>query len=443
MTEKTGCDNCKTIWFWFIQISLWGAIIFLVLALVKFRDQQTLAIVLLVGIWLTYVINSLCSSTCSYLKNKQQNSTIHSYMLGLFKSRPSLHFHVQCYHNETRHHTTRDKDGHTHHHTTTVRVNTWSESRLFNYMSSRDCSGLFRLDCEGIRDNPGKYFIKLHLKLDVRNSNDGTQTDYFLQRDHFYNTNRWRDSHMDTRESTTLSDFNEYNLVSIGNEKPPCVSLFYFVLLTFLGFVQFYKWYVESYCITQNYKIIKEISTRRNLNAHEFNPIFNEFMPQIIIKDQIILKFEDPSSLPFNSVQFSIPEANEVNDGTLINNQVGSNIIPNSQQYPMNNNYNMTNQNQNQAGNMTNKNSEFQMTMQSPAQENNQAFQSNVNNHATTAKFNNENTYNNQDYNTKAQNQQNYSQTKGFNISNNQEFDNANSLPTENDIKSEPLINKK
>ena len=315
MAKRNGCDTCKSIWNWILQLFLWGSIIFLIVAIVSNQSQVKTSIITLSVIWLIYVINALCSSTCSYLKNNQENNTIHSYMLSLFKERPTLSFHVTCYHHENRHHTTRDKDGKVTHHTERVRINTWSESRNFHYISSRDISGIFRLDCEAIRENPEKYFIKLNLNLDVRKSDDGTTNHYIHQRDSFYNSNRWRDTHMDTSENTNLSGFNEYNLVSIANEKPTCVNLCCFVLFTLIGFVQFYKWYVDSYCIKQEYTIVKEISSTRNLNAQEFHCNYAQFNPSIIIKTQVLLNLDDPSQLPVNSSPINdLPDANEVNN---------------------------------------------------------------------------------------------------------------------------------
>jgi hypothetical protein len=342
MAIRTALEICQSIWFWFVQLCLWTSMILLLVVITVDTDMMKGAIIFLSITYVIYLINSLCSHTCSYLNNRKQNSTIHAYMLSLFKERPRLTFSVTCYHFETRHHTTRDKDGHVRHHTERVRVTTWSGSKDFYYLSSRDCSGLFRLDCEAIRDNPGKYFIKLHLKLDVRKSDDGTAQEYMNQRDRFFNSNRWRDQHMDTHETTSLPGLGEYTLVSIGEGNPPCISLSWFLLFTFLGFVQFYKWYVDSYCIKQEYTIVKEISYYKNLNSYEFNNTFNNFNPQIVIKNQVLLHFDDPSQLPTSPIPIDLPSSEEVTNVTnnhdanqqLYNNSVNvgiSNHVPTNQ----------------------------------------------------------------------------------------------------------------
>jgi len=246
---------------------------------------------------------------------------IHDYMLNLFKARPELTFHLTCYHNETIHHRKEDKDGKVTVSTETKRVNTWHERKNFMFVSSRDISGLFRLNSEAINENPGKYFVKLHLKLDVKRSGDGTENDYTMQRDYFFNTNRWRDQYMETSESTSLSGFNAYNLVAVGGEIPTYVNFGFYVLFTLLTVVELYKIYVNSFCISQNYTIVKEISSKRNLNANEFNSIFGGYTPEIKIRDQVLLRFDDPSQLPAQTVDFKIPDESEVNEARTNDNE--------------------------------------------------------------------------------------------------------------------------
>jgi len=358
-----------------MQLCLWGAIAFLIITLVlKNNDLKTTSIVILCITWFIYFINAMCSRELSYLCHKQKNFTIHNYMVGLFKTMPSLSYSVCCYHYETHHYTTTDKDGHVQHHSETRRHNTYNETRYFNYYSSRDRSGIFILDTQNIRDNPGKYFIKLHLKLNVMLSIDGTVEDYIRQRDTFYIMNRFRDTHMDTSEATNLPGFEEYNLVSVGEDRPSGVNCGMYVLFVFLGFIEFYKLYVDQFCIAQNFCISKEVSTRRNLNAPEYNKIYQTFDPSINIQNNIY-KFDDPSSLPINTnyVPENLPvlsevESNQNNHATMIN------------QIPQ---YNTNNPNQ---GNQT------AMTNSVPAYNNNQ-FQSNQNNMMTNSvpAYNNQN----------------------------------------------------
>ena len=314
MTMKRS-NTCKSIWYWFIQLVLWGAIVFVIIAVSQSnKDLYTAAFITLGISWFIYVISNLCSATCSYLNHMTQNSSIHGYMLSLYKERPRLSFSVTCYHYETRHNHSRDAQGNERHTTKQVRVVTHSETRDFHYMSSRDVSGIFRLDSESVVVNPNKNFVKLNLKLNVRKSEDGTHDNYVEQRDRFFLSNRWRDVHMDTHESTYLNGFNEYNLVSIGDTIPISVNLCFFILSTFIGFAQFYKKYVDSFCVYQEYTVVKEISSFRNLNAQEFHCNYSQFNPSIVFNSVTILNFNDPSHIPINSapyVEISIPMQNQ------------------------------------------------------------------------------------------------------------------------------------
>ena len=310
-------NQCKLLWYWLVQICHWGAMVFLMISLVSMSDS-TIAVFTFCVTWLIYFLSALCCATCSYLANMTKNSTIHEYMLNLFKERPNLSFSVKCYHYETRQKKIKDKDGYTSYQTEQVKVFTHSETRDFHYMSSRDVSGLFRLDSQFVIETPNKHFVKLNLKLNVRKSEDGTKENYLHQRDSFYNSNRWRDHSMDTTESTSLNGFNEYNLVSIGNEMPSLVNLGFYLLFALLGFVEFYKIYVDSFCIEQQYTIIKEISSFRNLNAHLFQSNYAQFNPSIIFNSHVLLNFDDPSQLPINNLSYSdLPTVNEIDQNNI------------------------------------------------------------------------------------------------------------------------------
>ena len=86
---------------------------------------------------------------------------------------------------------------------------------------------------------------------------------------------------MDFNESRTIPGFNEYELVQIRDVEPSCVGPCYFVLFTFLMGAQFYKSYVDKFCIVQNYKIRKIISTRYNLLAPQYVQMYAPMAPAL------------------------------------------------------------------------------------------------------------------------------------------------------------------
>ena len=59
-------------------------------------------------------------------------------------------------------------------------------------------------------------------------------------------------------EKITLSEFNVYNLIIINDNKKHYLLLINFgIFFYILTFAQFYKWFIDSDCIYQSFKIIK------------------------------------------------------------------------------------------------------------------------------------------------------------------------------------------
>ncbi len=91
-----------------------------------------------------------------------------------------------------------------------------------------------------------------------------------------------------TRKITAL---NNFNLVCIRENEPCGISFFMFMVFTILPFAEFYKCYINSYCINQHFKIRKLISTRYDLNIdlyqysylHLMSRLNNMFLNKVII----------------------------------------------------------------------------------------------------------------------------------------------------------------
>jgi hypothetical protein len=163
----------------------------------------------------------------------------------------------------------------------------------FVYKSFRDNSKLFKLDVENLNQIQNKYFIKLHLKLNIYPSNDGTQKDLEKERESYYLLNRLRDTHIETWETFSINNFTEYNLVSVSENTPFFVNWFFYIIFVFLGFVELYKQYLDTLCITQNFEISKEFSSKRNISL----PI-NNAENEVINNSNFV---SDPSNLSFHS----------------------------------------------------------------------------------------------------------------------------------------------
>ena len=99
-------------------------------------------------------------------------------------------------------------------------VITRQTSKIFNYYSSRDVSGLFRLnyDKSTVRD---KYYVKLELIKQYDFADSVSYSDYVKDKDDFYNSNLGYDTYMDFYADHIIAGFIDYNLIHItkNNEK--------------------------------------------------------------------------------------------------------------------------------------------------------------------------------------------------------------------------------
>ena len=60
-----------------------------------------------------------------------------------------------------------------------------------------------------------KAYIKLHLKTEINFADAISYMDYIQQKDAFYRRNRPKDDYMDLKESRTVPNLEEYNLLQI------------------------------------------------------------------------------------------------------------------------------------------------------------------------------------------------------------------------------------
>eukprot|EP00831_Metopus_contortus_P010655 TRINITY_DN14162_c0_g1_i2.p2 TRINITY_DN14162_c0_g1~~TRINITY_DN14162_c0_g1_i2.p2 ORF type:complete len:165 (-),score=18.55 TRINITY_DN14162_c0_g1_i2:169-663(-) len=99
----------------------------------------------------------------------------------------------------------------------------------------------------------------------------------YMGRESFKLRNRF-DMYQDYSEFVEISGFTEYNLVRVGDYKPCCFGLGWFILFTFLTMVEFYKMHLDSYCILQKFSVSKVVSSRQDINSAQF---VQEYQPQI------------------------------------------------------------------------------------------------------------------------------------------------------------------
>jgi len=268
--------NCCSAFFcWLFQILLWAGIGMSVFLGVQGYQEVVNALEITGGIYVIYLILEFCSSTARYLCNKSTDQGIYEQMGTYFKTPPVINFHCECYHYVIRHHTRRTKHG-VRHYTTRERVTTYREDYHLPYYSERDVSGLFILNGEKAFIEK-KHYIKLKLKEEVNFADAISYMDYQYEKEYFWRRNRFRDVHFSFTETRTIPGLVHHNLVKLTAQEPCSVNFAFFFLFTIIPFVEFYKIYVDSFCVFQRYKVRKLVSTRYDLNQD----LYQTFVPQM------------------------------------------------------------------------------------------------------------------------------------------------------------------
>lgn len=276
------------IWCWIVTALVWLSILNLVYSIItddEDKMKSRSAMTYFGGLYAFYLITEGISSTCCYLLHPTSGGTIYSYMEKLF-STPAYHvFYVKCYHFQTKTVQVRDAQGNMTFKTEQEKVYTHEASEKFYYTSWRDISGRFVLDTSGAMQNTEKAFVKLHLKLDLQCAKDGTQDDLERQKRSFYWRNN-KDTHQEQHEADELEGFLEYNLVRVTDFNPKFFGLLWYIISMVLTVCEFYKTYVDKFCIEQNYTITKVVSSKDNINKPELLVQYQQFLPCIIYMGQ-------------------------------------------------------------------------------------------------------------------------------------------------------------
>ena len=326
-TTKPAKDIVLSVFCWIISLGIWGIIIYLSIYIYFLREKtENLAKIkpfgyTLLVLYFIYLLLEFCSPTCRYLIHKRSNEGIKAKMGDLFKSRPEIKFYAECYHYETRRYTVTDNEGNKEERTETVKVVTHRETEYFHYYSVRDISGLLNLNCDKAQIRR-KCYIKLELKEEINFADSISISDYLSQMERFKDRNRNRDEYMDFSETRRLPGMTHHNLIRFGEYDPCTVNFFWYFLFTIFTLSQIYKWHVNSFCIYQNYKIRKIMSTRYNLNSKQFDHKYAAFNPQINL---ITLKIDyEPEYYNYldTSATINLPTQEELEMAKKYENQV-------------------------------------------------------------------------------------------------------------------------
>ena len=279
--DNTACCNCFC---WILSFIIWismiSSLFFTNTEDYKNIENRNLSYIIFGISYFLYIVFECCSPTAKYLINKKSGEEMYDKMGSLFRAPPTITFNCQCYHYEIIHFTTKDKDGNIRHRTRREKIISYSESYSMPYYSSRDVSGLFYLNCDEAYAKK-KCYIKLKLNEEINFADEISYMDYEFYKEQFWKKNRFRDVYMDFNEKRTIPGLVHHNLIKIGHNDPCIVSFGWFFIFTLLTLSEFYKIYINSLFVYQNYKIRKLISTRYDLNETIYANKYSDLVPKL------------------------------------------------------------------------------------------------------------------------------------------------------------------
>jgi hypothetical protein len=255
-----------------LQITLWTGIIF--------GFDTTLNLFM----YFAYLICQFLCPTLRYLYNQRKFHKIDEYMGEIFNNPPEIELKVECYHYETQYITKRDSKGKTSTKSEEKKIISLEQMRKFKFYSWRDVSGQFILHCES--PDTRKSLVRLEIDTNIDFADPESKTDYQRQYDSFYNEFKNHDDYINITAKRYVPGCTEHNLVIVNERNIPVLSCLVYVLLTFLTLVEFYKYYIEQYCLDQKFTLKKIVSTRQSLNNPEIFQRWQTHIPTLRIYDQ-------------------------------------------------------------------------------------------------------------------------------------------------------------
>ena len=259
-----------------IQIILWFSLIY---SLIN-PENFYLAII----IYVFYLLFELCGNTSRFLLNKSSTGHIYNKLIKTFRQHPAIKINCTCYHLEKKIVEEKDKDGNIIKKQVEEKVVTFNGEEHFPYYSYRDVSGLFHIDLNSPIFKNKKY-IKLSLESSISFADSISYYDYQAFKTNYINLNSHRDEKMDFSDTYYVPNLSYNNLIKISNDEPPYVNFFTFFLSVIFTFALPYEIMLDNISIKGKYLIKKIISTRYDLNSYQYNNMYLDSVPSIILGD--------------------------------------------------------------------------------------------------------------------------------------------------------------
>ena len=305
--------TCDSVLCWILQIILWIGVI--ILFYIDFYDENEyykevspafIAISIIESFfYVIYVCQQFSSPTYKYLRHKKNEFNLEQKMKQYFITPPKIEFTCICYHYESKTTSSYDINGDKVTKTETRKVISSTNTKYFYYYSSRDVSGLFKLNYDESSIS-NKYYVKLELFTDVGFADAETYNDFLKEKEEFYNSNLHKDMFMDFYISNIIDGMNSYNLINLTENNPCGMSVFWYVFFCLIGIAQIYKSYINSKSVYKSFTIRKIISSRYSLTTEECDRKYKRFNPAISFEEDNIQL--TPNEIGYISEDFQLKE---------------------------------------------------------------------------------------------------------------------------------------
>lgn len=292
-----GC--CQTLG-WIGTFGLWGSIFMYYFA--AKNPNTDLITLILFGIVvciavIIYLFVHFISPICFYLRETRKAVDIYPLMQHIFYTRPVIKMGIQCYHNEMKKHTTKDKDGKTSTWEREEEVRTKSAQEEFRYASWKDVSGTWVFDTQFARGRADVPYVSLQLSLEVCFAQDGTSQVYDTEKENFIKRNLTDEKYYYSKD-TSVEGMVYSKMVRLSDSQPRFFGLIWYVIFTLLGVVDFYTAYIAPYCLEQSFNVVKMVSCNEDLNKAELREQDAHTIPTLRYNDKVRV-FNKPSKSPY------------------------------------------------------------------------------------------------------------------------------------------------
>jgi len=298
---------------WILQTILIATFILIIIDKFILSFQNSISNIILLSLffffWIIYQINSVTSEIFLFLLYFKPKLNLFQYMENIFNSKPLINLFIDCYHfedyvNNSHTHLPSRLDEHNEQKDQNVlplqdeininyinnnnnfrKIITFQDKKEFIYTSTKDVSGIFTVGGNKTNFyNKKPSLLKLKLTLIIVNADEETDLAYTKFKKDIYEQHSKYDTYISVTDKFEIEGMNEYNLISVNNNDNILVNYLIYILLTLICLIEFYKMYLESKCISQEFEIKKVISVKESINnINNFREIIN---PTIIVGEE-------------------------------------------------------------------------------------------------------------------------------------------------------------